>query len=448
MGSNLNEGLDPAVTIGGPITGANPVVTLNGLPTGGGTVTSVGLALPAEFSISGSPVTTSGTLTGAWATQTANKVFAGPSSGSAAAPAFRTLVTSDLPPVYAALFGTGSDGALSLSGASTPTRSMHYTTVTLSAGAAFNQNGLPHYVSVLMDSQNAPAGSIVANGNNGNSGATGNALAPGATTMAASVFFGPPPNTSNVGSGANGGAGATGAGAQGSAPTASGGTTFKDFGGAGGLGGAGGAVGGTAGGAQRAAGAISAHPFPPLSIMPMYYSPPVTSAAAADIGPGGAGGGGGAGDGASSGGAGGSGGSSGGYIEFWIRALLVGASTAAGFVRANGGNGGNGGSRSSGTNVGGGGGGGGGAGGFIRLIVGSVSGSASDAIEAVGGTGGNGGTHRGTGNDGAGGSGGYCGRIVVINLDSGLTTDTGIVAAGSAASGATGGAGASATVSF
>lgn len=36
--------------------------------TWGNTITSVGLALPADFTITGSPVTTSGTLTGAWAT--------------------------------------------------------------------------------------------------------------------------------------------------------------------------------------------------------------------------------------------------------------------------------------------------------------------------------------------------------------------------------------------
>jgi len=60
-------------------------------------VTSVGLALPAEFTISNSPVTSSGTLTGAWATQTANLLFAGPATGAAAAPTFRSLVTADLP---------------------------------------------------------------------------------------------------------------------------------------------------------------------------------------------------------------------------------------------------------------------------------------------------------------------------------------------------------------
>ena len=66
-------------------------------PAGSGTVTSVGLALPTEFSVTGSPVTGSGTLTGAWANESANQVFAGPSSGGATTPAFRALATADLP---------------------------------------------------------------------------------------------------------------------------------------------------------------------------------------------------------------------------------------------------------------------------------------------------------------------------------------------------------------
>ncbi|HUY12410.1 MAG TPA: hypothetical protein VMX16_02115 [Terriglobia bacterium] len=65
---------------------------------GGGTVTSVGLVLPSIFAVTGSPVTTSGTLTGALATETANTVFAGPTSGIAAAPSFRSLAAADLAP--------------------------------------------------------------------------------------------------------------------------------------------------------------------------------------------------------------------------------------------------------------------------------------------------------------------------------------------------------------
>lgn len=74
---------------------------------GGGTVTSVGLAMPSIFTVSHSPVTTSGTLTATLNTQNANIVFAGPASGAAAAPTFRALVADDLPTVPATKGGTG-----------------------------------------------------------------------------------------------------------------------------------------------------------------------------------------------------------------------------------------------------------------------------------------------------------------------------------------------------
>lgn len=62
----------------------------------GGSVTSVALALPGIFSVSGSPVTTSGTLTASLANQTANYVWAAP-DGLAGAPTFRALLNADLP---------------------------------------------------------------------------------------------------------------------------------------------------------------------------------------------------------------------------------------------------------------------------------------------------------------------------------------------------------------
>lgn len=76
------------------------VLTTNGSVvswgTSGGAVTSVGLSLPGIFTVTGSPVTSSGTLTGTLATQSANTVWAGPVSGSAAAPTFRALAGPDL----------------------------------------------------------------------------------------------------------------------------------------------------------------------------------------------------------------------------------------------------------------------------------------------------------------------------------------------------------------
>ena len=102
----------------GPASGGSGTPTFRALTaadlpggTGSGSVTSVGLSLPGIFSVTGTPVTTSGTLTGTLASQNANLVFAGPSSGPAAAPTFRSLTAADLPGGVA---GTVTSVALSL----------------------------------------------------------------------------------------------------------------------------------------------------------------------------------------------------------------------------------------------------------------------------------------------------------------------------------------------
>lgn len=70
-------------------------------------VTSVALSLPSFITVTGSPVTSSGTLTGTLAVQTANTVFSGPTTGAAAAPTFRALVTADIPNLDASKITTG-----------------------------------------------------------------------------------------------------------------------------------------------------------------------------------------------------------------------------------------------------------------------------------------------------------------------------------------------------
>ena len=75
---------------------------------GTGTVTSVGLSLPAIFTVSGSPVTTTGTLTANLASQTANYFFAAP-DGSAGAPTFRAIVATDVPTLNQNTTGTASN---------------------------------------------------------------------------------------------------------------------------------------------------------------------------------------------------------------------------------------------------------------------------------------------------------------------------------------------------
>jgi hypothetical protein len=65
-----------------------------------GTVTSVALSLPDIFTVSGSPVSSSGTLSAVLASQTAATVFAAP-AGSSGAPTFRALVAGDIPTLTA-----------------------------------------------------------------------------------------------------------------------------------------------------------------------------------------------------------------------------------------------------------------------------------------------------------------------------------------------------------
>jgi hypothetical protein len=82
---------------------------------GAGTVTSVGLVLPAMFTVSNSPVTLSGDLTAVLATQSAKAVLAGPVSGAAAVPTFRQLSADDLTDGSTNRFYSDSLFAISLS---------------------------------------------------------------------------------------------------------------------------------------------------------------------------------------------------------------------------------------------------------------------------------------------------------------------------------------------
>ena len=86
---------------------ANTLTNLNGAlyfncvliaASGGpGTVTSVALSGSGIFSITGSPITTTGTINLGLATENANLVWAGPTTGAAATPTFRGIVGADLP---------------------------------------------------------------------------------------------------------------------------------------------------------------------------------------------------------------------------------------------------------------------------------------------------------------------------------------------------------------
>jgi len=108
--------------------------------TGTGTVTSVALAAPSIFTVSGSPVTTSGTLTFALATQAANIVFAGPTAGGAAAPTFRSLVSADIPDLSATYLSLAAGGTVAgaVTFGSTVTGTWSDTAVLFSAGGVIS----------------------------------------------------------------------------------------------------------------------------------------------------------------------------------------------------------------------------------------------------------------------------------------------------------------------
>lgn len=105
--AQFSKALGP-VTIGTGLNYNPATATLSS--TVAGTVTSVGLSLPAELTVSGSPVTGAGTLTGVWANENANVVFAGPSSGAPAVPGFRALSPADIPTIGTSAFGSPLPG--------------------------------------------------------------------------------------------------------------------------------------------------------------------------------------------------------------------------------------------------------------------------------------------------------------------------------------------------
>lgn len=108
---------------------------------GGGTVSSVDLALPSIFTVSGNPVTTTGTLTAVLANQAPNLIFAGPPSGGAADPTFRSIVAADLPiGSTAGTVAAGNDARLHTQGTDLGTTSPTFQIQSGAAGAKLKNN--------------------------------------------------------------------------------------------------------------------------------------------------------------------------------------------------------------------------------------------------------------------------------------------------------------------
>lgn len=100
-GTGANSAVGVTQSTGDNSTRLATTAFVKSLGYGTGSVTSVGLSLPSFITVTNSPVTGSGTLTGTLASQTANTVFIAP-DGTAGAPTFRTLSAADIPTLTAA----------------------------------------------------------------------------------------------------------------------------------------------------------------------------------------------------------------------------------------------------------------------------------------------------------------------------------------------------------
>jgi hypothetical protein len=346
----------------------------------------------------------------------------------------------------AVFFGDGSDGNVTVNGATTLTRDMYYANLTIAAGAALNTAGFRIFVAGTLDLTAAPAGGIQCNGGAGgaaastSSGGTGGAV--GASTGSV---------TQGSDAGDSGNAGATGNGAaggnQGATHSNGGGVAASGAGGAGASG-----SGGTAGpAASTTPYGLAPGPWPLLPQASItsansYFGWNNGGLQPRDSHKGATGGSGG-GDGTNRGGACGGGGGAAGSFAIFANIVNRGAGTAAAAIQSRGGSAGAGFAPTTG-NCGGAGGSSGAGGGWIVVFFGTLAGAtATNCIDVTGGNGSAGTSGVGTGSGGDGGGSGQSGKVHLVNLSNGTISISSQNAAvsGSAHSGLAGGSGANAT---
>jgi hypothetical protein len=427
-----------------------------------GTVTSVDMTVPAELSVSGNPITTSGTLAVTKANESANTFWAGPTSGGAAPPAFRPIIAADISSAIQSLpsfdrFGGGIDGACTFDGTATYgyaalsgsvytlTRAIYCTSITVSGSASVNTGSYPMFANgtvtcstsatpcFLISCTSGCNTALYAGGNGANSGTAGGGSNPGSGGWYNINF-----------AGTTGGAGNTGNGSGGTSGGGNAGTSYTTVanGAAGGGGGAGGTGLASSGGGAAVPSIIKTYDRDD----PIFVTWSNSTGTGIQSGLGGSSGGGGGGDGTNHGGGGGGGGAGCGMGYFAFNIITKRSSGLLIACPAN--PGGNGGSPTAGNTGGGGGGGGGQGAGPVILVVGSVTGSGAITEDCSGGNGGTGGTHHGSAPaaDGAGGDGGPSGHCAIYAYYNSSITTCG-PAVGGSHTGTTGGTGASCQIS-
>jgi hypothetical protein len=335
------------------------------------------------------------------------------------------------------VFGDGSNGAGTITGAISLTEDTYYTDLTISGAGAIDLAGYRLFVNGTLDLSNAGSNAISNNGYVGASstGATGasngspGTFGRGGYGVTTSGYYSGGSGSNLLYRGGNGGNGAQANLNNAAAGIQTAQATSPVTGGAGGSGGEGGdsAIGtGAVGGAGQAIAAgtfvvrtfVQSLAFLSRTTQNTLGTPTTTNAVGGRHGGGGGGGGSSA---VASGGGGGAGGGGGGNTIVYARNIIVGASTASNAIASRGGNGGSGFSVTF-NNTAGSGGAGAGGGGYVYLVYGTITGGSFTFVSANGGTGGNGGNGLGTGTGGQGGQGGSGGRITAICLGNNTIT--------------------------
>jgi len=105
----LTLSLPPNTGVAGQVLKTDGTGAMSWTTVGTGTVTSVALTAPSELLVTGSPITTSGTIDLDWQSQTQNYIFAAP-LGANGTPSFRAMGDADLPDtaVTAASYGSST----------------------------------------------------------------------------------------------------------------------------------------------------------------------------------------------------------------------------------------------------------------------------------------------------------------------------------------------------
>lgn len=130
-----------------PVSSGTVMTDLSNPDNQGSAPVSVGLTMPSDFTVTGSPAQNNQTIAVTRTTETANTVLAGPSSGAAAVPTYRALVAADIPAPAGDV--TGTYAATEVTGLHFGTNSCPLTTAAPTSGDALIWNGADIVTEVL-----------------------------------------------------------------------------------------------------------------------------------------------------------------------------------------------------------------------------------------------------------------------------------------------------------